>query len=375
MKPANVLVLLFFLVMMFFSCMPVKKEGIAVLRAKIDSTFLETPDFSGVVLVADRGKVVFHKAFGMRDFELQTPLGTGDIFELASVSKQFTAMIIMQLEEQGLLAFDDSLSTFIPGLPYAGITVRHLLNHTSGLPDYQSVMDQHWDKTAIAGNEDNIAYLIRYHPPRLFLPRERYEYSNTGYMLLASIAERTSGEDFISLCRKLIFSPLNLRDTDIRTNEQKREIPNFARGYIFVPGKEKYVRADSFPEFNYTIWLGDRKGPGRISSTSSDLLKWDRALYSPSLVKQSTLQKAFTPATLLDGSLSNYGFGWTLGSDDRLGKVVWHTGDNPGYKTEIVRYIDADKTIILLNNNAHQRKAEIMSALKHIVSHHAWQEE
>jgi CubicO group peptidase (beta-lactamase class C family) len=236
-------------------------------------------------------------------------------------------------------------------------------------------MDQHWDKTAIAGNEDNIAYLIRYHPPRLFLPREKYEYSNTGYMLLASIAERTSGEDFISLCRKLIFSPLNLRNTDIRTNEQKKQIPNFARGYIFVPGKEKYVRADSFPEFNYTIWLGDRKGPGRISSTASDLLKWDRALYSPRLVKQSTLQKAFTPATLVDGSLSNYGFGWTLGSDDRLGKMVWHTGDNPGYKTEIVRYIDADKTIILLNNNAHQRKAEIMSALKHIVSHHDWQEE
>ena len=158
-----------------------------------------------------------------------------------------------------------------------------------------------------------------------------------------------------------------MKDTDIRTLEAKNATTNFAIGHIYVSERDKYVRADSFPSSDYTIWLGNRKGPGRISSTAADLLKWDLALYTEKLVKQSTLQDAFTPMKLNDGSFSNYGFGWSLRSDSLLGKIVSHTGDNPGYKTQIIRYIDKMKTIILLNNNAYTNFAVVLKQLEEII--------
>jgi CubicO group peptidase (beta-lactamase class C family) len=321
-------------------------------QKEFDSLFIAQKDFSGVILIAENNKPIYYKAFGYREFENQVPLQTSDIFELASVSKQFTAMIIMMLKEKGKLNYDDSVSKYLE-VPYKGITIRHLLTHTSGLPDYQDIMDKYWDKTKVAGNPDCIEYLNKYAPAKLFEPGEKYTYSNTGYMLLASIAEKASGRDFIDLCRKWIFKKLKMKSTDIRTLEEKKATKNFAIGHIYVGERNKYIRADSFPSSNYTIWLGNRKGPGRISSTAADLLKWDLALYTEKLIKQSTLQEAFTPMKLNDGSLSNYGFGWALRVDSILGKIVSHSGDNPGYKTQIIRYIDKKKTLILLNNNAH----------------------
>ena len=338
---------------------------------RFDSLFAGEKDsiatgFSGVILIAENGKANYHKAIGYREVENQIPLQTSDIFELASVSKQFTAMIIMMLKEKGFLNYDDSVSKYLE-IPYKGTTIRHLLTHTSGLPDYQDIMDKNWDKTKVAGNPDCIEYLNKYAPPKRFEPGEKYEYSNTGYLLLASIAEKASNNDFIELCRKWIFRKLKMKSTDIRTLEEKKATSNFAIGHIYVQEREKYVRADSFPSSNYTIWLGNRKGPGRISSTASDLLKWDKALYSNKLIKQSTLQDAFTPMKLNDGSFSNYGFGWSLRTDSVLGKVVSHNGDNPGYKTQIIRFIEKRKTIILLNNNAHANFTGILRQLELII--------
>ncbi|GAB4051535.1 serine hydrolase domain-containing protein [Spirosoma litoris] len=337
------------------------------LGKELNTLFASVPDFSGVVLIADKGKPVYQQAFGYKNFEMKAPITTSSIFELASVSKQFTAMTIMMLKQQGKLAYDDLIEKYIPGLPYPGITIRHLLNHTSGLPDYQDVMDKHWDKSKVANNADNIAYLIKYHPAKLAEPGVKYEYSNTGYMLLASITEKASGQDFIEFCRTRIFKPVGMTHTDIRTRADKIKLPDMAWGYMYVPEKKRYVRADSFPEFNYAIWLGNRKGPGRISSTVGDLLKWDRALYTNQLVSQQTLKEAFTPAKLNDGSLTHYGFGWELKQNAKLGKVVWHDGDNPGYKTQIMRFIDADKTIILLCNNAHEKLPVILKAIEALV--------
>jgi len=355
-------ILLFALVL--FSCSPVKEVQNNPFVWKLDSLMNTSSDFSGVILVATGGTIIYHKAFGYRDYERKLPLDTANIFELASVTKQFTAMVIMMLKEEGKLDYDDSLSSYIPGLPYKGITIRHLLTHTSGLPDYQEIMDQHWDKSKIASNADNIEYLIKYHPAPIFRPGEKYNYSNTGYMLLATVAEKASGKDFIDLSRDWIFNPLQMSSTDIRTRDEKKSLNNFARGYIYVEDKHRYVAADSFPEFNYTIWLGNRKGPGRISSTSSDLLKWDRALYTNQLVKQATLQEAFAPMKLNSDSLSNYGFGWEIIPVSDNGKIVFHTGDNPGYKTAIMRYIDSDKTIIVLSNNASDKIGSIVSFIQ-----------
>lgn len=339
-------------------------------QEKYDSLFNFHKGFNGVVLIAEEGKPVYQGAFGYREYEKQILLQTSDIFELASVSKQFTAMIIMMLKEKGNLDYDDLVEKYL-NIPYKGITIRHLLTHTGGLPDYQDIMDKHWDKSKVAGNEDCIEYLNKYAPPKNFEPGTKYEYSNTGYLLLASIAEKASGKDFIWMCRNWIFQKLKMKSTDIRTLAEKKATTNFAIGHMYVQERNKpalsagrFIRADSFPSSNYTIWLGNRKGPGRISSTAGDLLKWDNALYTEKLVKQSTLNEAFTPMKLNDGGLSYYGFGWDLRNDSTLGKIVLHTGDNPGYKTEIVRYIHKKKTIILLSNNAYAGEDAIIKEVE-----------
>lgn len=351
----------------FFGCQKPVQQSDGALEATLDSLFRTVPDFSGVVLVASKGKPVYHKGFGYRDFEVRSPMDTSAIFELASVSKQFTAATILMLHEQGKLAVDDALEKFIPGLPYPGITIRHLLTHTSGLPDYQAIMDQYWDKSKVAGNEDNIEYLKKYHPEKRFAPGEKYEYSNTGYMLLASVTEKAGGQDFIAFCREQIFEPLSMSSTDIRTREEKIALPKMAWGHLWVEEKKRFVRADSFPAFNYAIWLGNRKGPGRISSTTRDLLTWDQALYSNQLLKKETMAEAFSSARLNDGSVSNYGFGWMIEEDTSVGKVVRHSGDNPGYKTHLIRYLDENKTVILLCNNAHEKFNEILQAIEGVV--------
>jgi len=338
------------------------------LVTQLDSLFSAHPQFNGVVLVADKGTPFYHKAFGYIDLDAKNPLDTTTIFELASVSKQFTAMMIMMLAEEGRLNYDDLLEKYVPELPYPGITIRHLLTHTSGLPDYQEIMDQHWDKSKAAGNPQIIQYLIEYHPEKRFIPGEKYEYSNTGYVLLGTVAEISGGKDFVDMARERIFRPVGMSSTDIRSLETKAAITNFARGFIFVEEKNHYVRADSFPSSNYIVWLGNRKGPGRISSTASDLLKWDRALYTEKLVRKGTLAQAFTPYMLRNDSVSNYGFGWTLSKHPILGNKVSHTGSNPGYATSIVRYIDADKTIIMLSNNAYSKSDAINVAIESILS-------
>ena len=353
------------IVVILFGCGQ-KEKGITVksFTEKIDSVLATVPDFSGVVLIADKGKPIYHRAFGLANAEKKIKMDTTSIFELASVSKQFTATLIALLQAEGKLNYNDLMEKYLPGLPYKKITVRQLLNHTSGLPDYQKLMDEKWDKTKVATNEDIIAYLIKFHPANLFAPGEKYAYSNTGYVLLGSIVEKISGKDFVALCRERIFNPLQMTATAIRTKREKDSVHHFALGYIFVPEKKKYVRADSFPSSNYTIWLGARKGPGRISSTASDLLKWDRALYTENLVRKETLTEMFSPAKLNNGTISDYGFGWMLRRDSTLGKIVFHTGDNPGYKTEIIRYIDRDKTVILLCNNAHAKFDVIATAIE-----------
>jgi CubicO group peptidase (beta-lactamase class C family) len=365
----NLSCLLLFLATFLFGCTKKASEKPAPItfQQKIDSLFSTVPDFSGVVLIADKGKPIFHKAFGYRNFETKTPLDTTDIFELASVSKQFTAMAVMMLKEEGKLSYDEPLEKYIPGLPYPNITIRHLLTHTSGLPDYQAIMDRYWDKSKVANNADIVAYLNKYHPPSVFAPGEKYEYSNTGYVLLASIFEKASGKDFIAFCRERIFGPLQMKDTDIRSLEEKKSIENFALGHMYVDERKKYVRADSFPSSNYTIWLGNRKGPGRISSTASDLLKWDRALYTEKIILQSALKEAFTAYTLNSDSLSHYGFGWILEEKAGAGRIVWHDGDNPGYKTIIIRLIDQDKTIIVLSNNAHGKFKNLVEEIKNLL--------
>ena len=305
-------------------------------------------NFSGVILIASEGKVIFNSVNGKRDFENNIPLSSSDIFELASISKQFTAMMIMMCKEKGLLSYDDLVEKYLD-LPYKGITIRNLLTHTSGLPDYQKIMDENWDKSKVAGNTEILEYLNIYKPEMIFTPGEKYEYSNTGYVLLASIVEKVTGEDFVELSRKWIFEPLKMTNTSIRTNQEKKELNNLAYGHK-KDSLERFLNATNFLSSNYTIWLGNRKGPGRVSSNAFDLLLWDQALYTEKLVSKKTMEEAFTPYTLNNNTLSYYGFGWRLSKNPK-NKIVSHSGSNPGYKTRIIRFLDKKKTIIILSNN------------------------
>ena len=329
----------------------------------IISNLASNNKFSGVVLIAEDGKVKYNKAVGYIDYANQKALNKNSIFELASVSKQFTAMTIMMVKEKGLLNYDDVVEKYI-NIPYKGITIRQLLTHSSGLPDYQAIMDTYWDKSKVAGNDDIINYLNKYAPPKLFEPGEKYLYSNTGYVLLASILEKVTGRDFIEFCNTEIFNNLKMNQTAIRSLAEKATIKNFALGHVYVSERNAYIRADSFPSSNYTIWLGNRKGPGRISSTADDLLKWDQALYSNHLINQTTLAEAFTPMLLNNGAISNYGFGWELRPAEN---IVWHNGDNPGYKTIIIRFLKTNKTLIILCNNATDAFEHLTAELKNCI--------
>jgi CubicO group peptidase (beta-lactamase class C family) len=313
-------------------------------------TITANKDFNGVILIAENGKPIYENAIGYRTYADQKTLKKTDIFELASVSKQFCAIVIMQLKEKGLLQYDDLVEKYLD-IPYKGISIRNLLTHTSGLPDYQQIMDMNWDKSKVANNNDIIAYLNKYHPPRMFAPGEKYTYSNTGYVLLASIAEKASGRDFIEYCNTEIFQKLGMSHTAIRTLEEKAAVKNFAIGHMYANENRGYIRADSFPSSNYTIWLGNRKGPGRISSTAQDLLKWDLAIRNHQLVSTETMQEAYTPMQLNDGSFSYYGFGLELVFKNKDLHLVWHNGDNPGYKTLIMRDLTYHRTLIILTNN------------------------
>ncbi len=332
---------LLFIFIGFTACF--KKNNIA----EIFNTAI-SKDFSGVVLVASKGEVVFLGVNGRRDFENNIPLLESDIFELASISKQFTAMMIMICKEKGLLNYDDLVEKYLD-IPYKGITIRNLLTHTSGLPDYQMLMDKNWDKSKVAGNSEILDYLNIYKPEIIFDPGEKYEYSNTGYVILGSVVEKVTGEDFVELSNNWIFKPLKMNNTSIRSNEEKKELKNLAFGHK-KDSSGRYVNANFFLSSDYTVWLGNRKGPGRVSSNVSDLLLWDQALYTEKLISKKTIDEAFSPYILKDQALSFYGFGWRL-NKDLNNKIVSHSGSNPGYKTRIVRLLDKRKTIIILSNN------------------------
>jgi CubicO group peptidase (beta-lactamase class C family) len=211
-------------------------------------------------------------------------------------------------------------------------------------------MDENWDKRKVAGNKDIIEYLNKYTPPKLFEPGTQYLYSNTGYVLLGSITEKVSGRDFIEFCKTEIFDKLGMKNTAIRTLAEKALIKNFALGHVYVEDRKEYIRADSFPSSNYTIWLGNRKGPGRISSTVEDLLKWDRLLSSKLYLNDSMLQQAYQPYSNEHAGIRNYGLGWRMYNYPDGYKIIYHNGWWHGSNAVFIRLIKEDATIIVIGN-------------------------
>lgn len=322
---------------------------------------------NGNVLVAEKGQVIYNRSFGLANESSQDKLDENSIFELASVSKQFTAMAIVILKEQGKLNLDDKIAKHLPELSdYGNVSIRNLLNHTGGLPDYMEIMDSLFDKSKIATNKDIITIFSKNKPKAEFEPNTKFEYSNTGYALLASIIERISGLTYAEYLDKVIFKPLQMNNTLVYNRRLiPRKINNYAYGYVYSDSLKKYCLPDSLKETKIVIWLDGIVGDGCVNSTVNDLFKWDRALYTDRLISYSSMKDIFQGAELNDKTKIPYGFGWFIEDNPDFGKITWHSGDWHGYATYIERHIDNDKTIIILQN--HSPVLSPVNELRHII--------
>jgi CubicO group peptidase (beta-lactamase class C family) len=312
------------------------------LGTQVDSIFKhlhKKKGFNGTVLVTKYDQIVYKGAFGYADFKTKDTLTTQTVFQLASVSKQFTAMAIMMLKERGKLNYDDSLQVYIPDFPYRGITVRQLLTHRSGLPNYTYFSDELWPDRRVDLSNDDVLSMMAVHKPNIYYQPDRtFSYSNTGYALLASVVEKASGQPFAEFMREHIFEPLKMHNTYTFQHELVSQTDRVASGHI--GGRRKRL-----PDYQDTV-LGD-KG---MYSTVEDLYKWDQALYTQRLVSRQTLEEAFTPSDKLNKKKESYGYGWRIKQVESGDTVIYHGGLWHGFNTYILRNPKDHSSIIVLSN-------------------------
>jgi CubicO group peptidase (beta-lactamase class C family) len=330
--------------------------------AKIDSVlnfYHEQGILNGTVLVAEAGKVIYQKGFGYANMDTKDRLEPKSVFRLASVSKQFTAMCIMMLEEQGKLDYDDNFQKYLPELKYEGVTIRHLLWHTSGMPDYLDFMPKHFPDDEYL-NDDVIKTMAKHHPKKHFKPGEKYEYSNTGYLLLGSIVERVSGVSFKEFLHQNIFDRIGMSSSIFPFGKNEfKEMANRVRGYNRT--KDGGHVDNDYANFDYDVC-----GDGGVFSSVIDLFKWNEALYTENLVKKETIQEAFKPYVLNDGSVGDYGFGWSINEVDS-NKIVGHGGSWIGFRTHILRDITNKHCVIVLTNIGNRNGTALYNACYNII--------
>ena len=334
---------------------------------KIDALFsgVTSPDAPGLaVLVRQNGKTIFERGYGVRDLRTKSRIDAHTNFRLASFTKQFTAMAIMLLVRDGKLRYDQTLAEIFPDFPAYGksITVRKLLNHVSGLPDYEDLMER-----AEKGNgamwspekqiqDAEVLELLKKESGGKFAPGTSWSYSNSGYVVLGLIVAKASGKSYGEFLRERIFAPLKMSHTVVY-QRGKNEVANRAFGHSMENGALKETDQSST-----SATLGD----GGIYSNLEDLAKWDDALRNHSLLSKKEMQPALTPVKLNDGSEPHwptqpnddnlhpgkpvsYGFGWFL--DPYNGRQrMWHTGSTMGFRTVIERFLGDHLTIIILSN-------------------------
>ena len=305
------------------------------------------------VLVAKEGRAVYHSSRGVADVQAMRPIDFRTSFRLASVTKQFTAAAVMLLVRDGKLRYEDLLTDLFPDFPEYGraITIRNLLNHTSGMPDYEELMPATGRSVPVEDvqiQDAGVLDLLKRQKAGWFGPGSGWRYSNSSYILLGLIVEKVSGRSFPSFLQKRIFTPLNMINT-LAYVPGMNKVPNRAFGY----GKEngRWIVTDQSPT---SATLGD----GGIYSSLADLLQWDEALRRHSLLSEAEMRPALTPVrvpskgpTGPDGAPAEYGFGWFLNGWKGHGRM-WHYGETIGFRTAIQRFTDDGLTIVVLCNRA-----------------------
>lgn len=316
----------------------------AYLRAAV-----ENDHFSGAVLVAQGGLPIFSRSYGMANYELNVPISSDTVFDVASITKQFTATAIMQLQEAGRLKVGDPICNYLDDCPSAWrpITIRHLLTHTSGIPNYSSLPD--WDELLVVSNyrRGDLLSLFR-DLPLQFTPGTEHRYSNSGYQLLGLIIESASGIPYGTYLKDRIFAPLGMTHT--RFSNTRSLIPNRATGY--------YSQGTSFINASLhspTVHFGD----AGVYTTVGDLLIWDQALYSDRLLSPESMREMLTP------HLNSYAYGWRVG--ERFGRrQTNHSGSGQGFSSIIVRFPDDHFTVIVLSNSDRANATKISTDLSAI---------
>ena len=297
--------------------------------------------FNGNILFAENGNIITQKSYGYSNLRKKELLTKEHSFQLASVSKPFTSIAILQLIENNKINLKDTIQEFFPEFPYQGITIHQLLSHRSGMSQYThfcDAPDSIWpDKSITINNQDVINIITRIIPLINYKPDYKYYYCNTNYLILASIVEQVSGISFKQYVKKYIFEPSGMFNSAIydRTNLEDLVLP--------VQGYENKTPWED-------VYLNGVVGDKGVYSTTEDLLKFDRALEKNILISDSLKKLAFTKMNLERKGSKNYGYGFRLKEHEKYGKIVYHTGWWKGFRSYFVKVLDKNQTIIVLNN-------------------------
>ena len=300
---------------------------------------------NGVVLYAEGEQVIFKKAYGWRNLVKQKDsIRLDDQFQLASVSKMFTAEAVMLLYSRGLLDYDDDITKYLPEFPYQGITIRNLLNHRSGLSRYETLADERWpDRGVPVSNDDIIRLYAQYKPDPYNQPDVTFHYTNVNYALLANIVEKVSGRHFEDFMRDEVFAPLGMERSFIYSLRGVDRIKTYVE--TDVQGHDLLRKGARRAQDDYLNGVLGDKG---MYSTVEDLYRFRVAIDYGLFLPDSIQQEAFVPGSPLWKKGENYGFGWRM-NENHPG-VLFHFGWWKGYRSFFIRDIAKRRTLIVLTN-------------------------
>ncbi len=301
-------------------------------------TTLSPSGFNGAIIVAKGGNIIFEKYRGSINLDGVDSITANTPLHIASVTKTFTAMAILKLQEQGKLNINDTLTKYFAGFNYDGVTIKTLLNHRSGLPNYLHFLkDVAWPDTAIMHNTDILNLLItKKAAMKAIMPADtKFSYNNTNYALLALIIEKVSGVSYAQFMKENIFDAIGMKNTFVRYNTDSTKLSQS------FDWKGRRI---------YDTQLDAIYGDKNIYSTAQDLLKWDRLLADSVFLSPKTLAAAYTPYSNEKPGIKNYGLGWRMNVYDDGKKIIFHNGWWHGNNAAFVRLIKDDVTIIALSN-------------------------
>lgn len=330
------------------------------VRHKLDSLLKrihKRHDFHGAVLVAKNEKIVYENQIGTADFKKKTPLNKESVFQLASVSKQFTAAAIMLLNERNQIKLTDTVNTYFPDFPYKAVTIKNLLNHTAGLPKYFWIAEHEWQQEKAPTNSEMMEFLESTDVKRYFKPGRNFDYSNTGYFVLASIVEKISGTSFSSFLKKNIFEPLQMDHSYVYSFENDAIREHQLDGYRLYRGW-RHVKIPS--TVNDAI-VGDKN----IYTTAEDLFKWTKGLNSGSFLTKQSLALMYSKGESVYGKKIPYGFGFRI--DTKGENSIYHYGKWNGFSTGLTNYLEDNLVVIVLEHTSFNALKSLNRKIKKIV--------